>query len=459
MTAPQFPSNLPVEAPRDPTAVAYGPNYLPAWAQQSALEEPGISWTRYFSALKRYKWLILFVALAGTGIGYGVTQFMAPAYQTQGTVWISADVARQGMPEQGPIQGDPLVSPGAWADLIKSSAIMDNVVRKYSLYLWPKLARDSAVFAGFQPRPGLRPGNYVLTTDASNTHYTLTTGEGKIVVEKGATGDSVGRKAGFAWKPAANVLGPSRTIAFTVVSPRDISSGLISRVDVTLPQNSQFIKLTLAGTNPQRTAMILNGIMREFVNTAGELKRRNLTEESKALADQLDTASRALRSSEGSLESYRKNTITLPSEAIMAAPATGMGAGGGTGGSDPAIGNYCGQKAQYLTVQHDIAALQAIMRDPNNITRDALIGIPSAQSSLALQAALQDLSKREADLRAARETYTDEHKIVQDLRTSVQTMRTQTLPQVIQTLISELQTRGTDLNRQMASASTELQNI
>lgn len=459
MTAPQFPSNLPVEAPRDPTAVAYGPNYLPAWAQQSALEEPGISWTRYFSALKRYKWLILFVALAGTGIGYGVTQFMAPAYQTQGTVWISADVARQGMPEQGPIQGDPLVSPGAWADLIKSSAIMDNVVRKYSLYLWPKLARDSAVFAGFQPRPGLRPGNYVLTTDASNTHYTLTTGEGKIVVEKGATGDSVGRKAGFAWKPAANVLGPSRTIAFTVVSPRDISSGLISRVDVTLPQNSQFIKLTLAGTNPQRTAMILNGIMREFVNTAGELKRRNLTEESKALADQLDTASRALRSSEGSLESYRKNTITLPSEAIMAAPATGMGAGGGTGGSDPAIGNYFGQKAQYLTVQHDIAALQAIMRDPNNITPDAFIGIPSAQSSLALQAALQDLSKREAALRAARETYTDEHKIVQDLRTSVQTMRTQTLPQVIQTLISELQTRGTDLNRQMASASTELQNI
>jgi len=29
-------------------------------------------------------------------------------------------------------------------------------------------------------------------------------------------------------------------------------------------------------------------------------------------------------------------------------------------------------------VQHDIAALQAIMRDPNNITPDAFIGIPSA---------------------------------------------------------------------------------
>ncbi len=438
--------------------MAYGQNYLPAWAQQSALEEPGISWTRYFSALKRYKWLILFVALAGTGIGFGVTQFMQPAYQTQGTIWISQDLSRQGMPSQGPIQGDPLVTPGAWADLIKSSAIMDNVVRKYSLYLWPKSKRDSAVFAGFQPLPGLRPGAYVLTTDASNSHYALSTNDGKTVVERGVPGDSVGRTVGFAWKPPANVLGPSRSVGFTVVSPRDISSGLVSRVDVTLPQNSQFIKLTFAGSDPHRTAMILNGIMREFVSTAGELKRRNLTEESKALADQLDTASRALRSSEGALESYRKNTITLPSEAIMAAPATGMGAGGGGGGGDPSAG-YFGQKAQFLTVQHDIAALQAIVHDPNNINSDQFIGIPSAQSSLALQSALQDLSKREAALRAARETYTDEHKIVQDLRLSVQTMRTQTLPQVINTLIAELQTRSTDLNRQMASASNELQNI
>jgi len=457
MTAPQFPSNLPVEPNRDPTAVAYGQNYQPTWGQQSPMEEPGISWSRYFSALKRYKWLILLVALAGTGIGFGVTQFMTPAYQTQGTVWISEDVAKGGV-TQGPIQGQPLVSPGAWADLIKSSSIMDNVVRKLSLYLWPQYARDSSVFAGFQPRPGLHAGTYALTTDATNSKYTLSTKDGRVV-ETGIPGDSVGRTVGFGWKPPANVLGPSRVVPFTVVNPRDVSTGLISRVEVTLPQNSQFIKLTLAGTQPQRTAMILNGIMREFVNTAGELKRRNLTEESRALADQLDTASRALRSSESALESFRKNTITLPSEAIMAAPATGMGVGGASTGNDPMIGNYFGQKAQYLTMQHDIQMLQQIARDPSTITADAFIGIPSAQSSLALQSTLQDLSKREAALRAARESYTDEHRIVQDLRKSVQTLRTQTLPQVLTQLIGELQARASDLNHQMASASTELQNI
>ena len=234
---------------------------------------------------------------------------------------------------------------------------MDNVVRKLSLYVWPLSIKDTAVFAGFQPRPGLRSGTYALSTDATNSHYTLTLKDGKVV-ERGISGDSVGRSVGIAWKPSAQVLGPSRIVPFVVVSPRDVSSGLISRVDVTLPQYSQFIKLTLTGADG---ASHCGDSERDHarvrrpppVSSSAAISLRNR----KALADQLDTASRALRSSESALESFRKNTITLPSEAIMAAPATGMGAGGGTGGSDPMIGNYFGQKAQYLTVQHDIAAL------------------------------------------------------------------------------------------------------
>ncbi|MGH7621433.1 MAG: GumC family protein, partial [Gemmatimonadaceae bacterium] len=326
------------------------------------------------------------------------------------------------------------------------------------LYLWPGYARDSALFAGFQPQARLRGGAYVLKTDAANAKYTLSIKDS--VIETGVAGDSVGRKVGFAWKPSAIALGPSRIVPFTVINPRDMSTGLMTRVDVTLPPQSQFLKVSLAGSDPQRTARILNGIMREFVATAGDLKRRNLTEESRLLSDQLDTASRSLRSAEASLEGFRKNTITLPSEAMMGSPATGAAAGmGGTGANDPMVGNYFGQKAQYLTVQHDIGMLQDILRNPSGITADAFIGIPSAQSSLALQSALQDLNKREAALRAARETYTDENRIVQDLRVSVQTLRTQTLPQVITSLINELQGHSQDLNRQMQSASSELRDI
>jgi hypothetical protein len=53
MTAPQFPSNLPVEPPRDAASLAYGQNYPPAWGQAAPVEEPGIAWGRYFAALKR----------------------------------------------------------------------------------------------------------------------------------------------------------------------------------------------------------------------------------------------------------------------------------------------------------------------------------------------------------------------------------------------------------------------
>lgn len=73
MTAPHFPSNLPADPQRDPSGIAHGQSYQPTWAQAAPMEEPGISWGRYIAALKRYKWLILLVILAGSGIGFGVT--------------------------------------------------------------------------------------------------------------------------------------------------------------------------------------------------------------------------------------------------------------------------------------------------------------------------------------------------------------------------------------------------
>ena len=227
MTAPQFPSNLPAEPPRDHRG-GVRPELLASMGDSSRQwRSRGSRGLAYFSALKRYKWLILFVVLAGTGIGFGVTQFMTPAYQTQGTIWISENVAQQGMQRAGPDQGDPLVTPGAWADLIKSSAIMDNVVRKYLALPVAEVRRRTApLFAGFQPQPGLHPGNYVLTTDATNTHYTLTTNEGKRRREGSSPAIPSGARSASRGSPSAIVLGPSRIVAFTVVSPRDISSGL-----------------------------------------------------------------------------------------------------------------------------------------------------------------------------------------------------------------------------------------
>jgi capsular exopolysaccharide synthesis family protein len=448
MSANYIPSNLPVDPSRDVNAVGFPQAWPPALGQAVA-EEPGIPWGRYVAALRRYKWLILAIALIGTGAGFAFSRMTVPEYQTQGTIWI----ADQDANTRGPVQGNELLGAGAWADLLKSSTIMDRVVENMGLYLWPANVADSSVFAGFQPGPGFRSGAFELRVDPTGSKYTLVTGEDKVL-EQGAVGDSVGRSLGFLWKPSPAALGKGRAIAFTVANPRSVAAGLTNRINVTLEPRSSFLKLSLTGRSPQRTASILNSVMTEFVNTAGDLKRRNLTEQAKRLEDQLEASREALHSSEVKLQNFRTSTITLPSEQLAMSP---NGVAGTT--SNPVMGNYFGQKFQLEAVQHDREALEALLANPNKISADAFMLIPSAKDAPDLQSALKDLSQREMQLRTARELYTDEHPTVQSLQASVNVMRSQTIPGIVRSLISQLRKQEGDLSEQVAASSSTLKAI
>jgi capsular exopolysaccharide synthesis family protein len=450
MSANYIPSNLPVEPGRDQNGVAFPQAWPAAWGAANA-EEPGIPWGRYLAALRRYKWMILLIVVIGTAAGIGLTRFLVPEYQVQGVIWISDNRAQS----RGPVRGEELLGNGAWADLIKSSTIMERVVRGMSLYLWPANTADSAVFAGFEPGPGFRSGAYDLRIDAAGAKYSLATREG-AVIERGAVGDSIGRTLGFLWAPSPAALGRDRVIQFTVANPQVVANGLIKRLDVSLPDRSSFMKLTLTGRSAHRTASILNAVMTEFVNTAGDLKRRNLTETSRTLQQQLDSAREALKSSEAALESFRTNTITLPTEG-MAAPTT-PGAPAADGGN-PMLGNYFGQKLQLDAVQHDREALENLLRNPNGISPDAFMTIQTARQAPELQAALGELSRRETALRAAREIYTDQHPKVQELKASVNVMRMETIPQIVRGLVQQLKKQEGELNTQLASSSAQLKQI
>ena len=481
MTGNYIPSNLPVERGPDPSVPGFPPQGgWPQWGSGGG-EEPGINWGRYLSALRRYKWLILILVIVGGTAGVLVTRFMPPEYATQGQLWINDNGAAQRSETPGPLQGDELLAAGAWADLLKSSTIMDRVVKKMSLYLWPKELSDSAVFAGFQPGPGFRGGSYVLRIDPSGQKYSLATDQ-NIVVESGAVGDSVGRTRGFLWRPRPETLGKGRIIPFTVADPRDVAVSLLGRMDVTLPERSAFLKVSMTGANPRRTAAILNAVMAEFVSTAGELKRRNLEQSAAMLAEQLDTARENLRAAESAYQTFRQNSITLPQDAGAGAPGTdpltaaalGGAPGAGVGqvgapndplaadaaaGGNPVIGNYFTDKAQLDLLEHDRAALQQLLQNPNSINADAFVPILTAHQSPALQSALADLGKRETELRAAREVYTEQHPTVQALRASVQIMRTQTIPGVLRQLIAQIQSRESDLQGQIATAGKQLKAI
>lgn len=456
-----IPSNLPVESNRDPAAVAFPQAWPPAAWGGSAAEDAGIPWSRYFAALRRYKWLILVVVILGSIGGIAVTRFMAPEYQTQGQIWINDTGGPRAGDNRGPVQANELLAAGAWADLLKSSTIMDRVVKRMSLYLWPANLADSAAFDGFQPGTGFRAGSYELRIDSAGTRYALTDPQG-TVLESGSVGDSVGRRLGFLWQPRPSVLKRGGVIAFTVANPRDVAAGLMTRMDVTLPERSAFLKITMTGRSPRRTASILNAVMSEFVATAGELKRRNLEQSAAMLAQQLDTARENLRSAETSLQSFRQNTITLPNEGMQAQPADPLvaaGAGADPAAGNPVLGNYFNAKYQLDQLQHDENALQSLLKNPNTINADAFVPIQSARESPALQAALQDLSKRETELRTERQIYTEQHPAVQATLAGIQVMRTQTIPSILRQLIAQLQSREADLQGQVITAGKQLKSI
>src|SRR5690606_30993276 len=52
--------------------------------------EGGMQLGRYISAIKRYRWLILAVVVAGTGIGLLATRFIDPVYTVNSTIYIRA---------------------------------------------------------------------------------------------------------------------------------------------------------------------------------------------------------------------------------------------------------------------------------------------------------------------------------------------------------------------------------
>src|SRR5205085_934710 len=121
------------------------------------------------------------------------------------------------------------------------------------------------------------------------------------------------------------------------------------------PEDAQFLKITLSGSDPGRTARIVNAWASGLVSSSGDLKKRNLVELKRILADQLALAETQLRESENDLERFRVNTITLPGVASAGAQGTAAG--------DPALSSYFQQKATLEEVHSEEAVLERMLAD------------------------------------------------------------------------------------------------
>ncbi len=413
-------------------------------------EAGGAPISRYWAAIKRYKWPILVLVVLGTLAGVATTRFVTPLYEARATLWVGGGNAGVEDGDRGSVRSIETMAPTDYLELMTSFAVVDRVVERLHLYVFPMRPADSTALASFRPAPAMRTGLFSLTTDATGASYVLSTGEG-TVLEKGVVGDSIGRALGFRWVPRPRSLGANRKIDFSVASPRQAAVGIIgSLVPSVLREKSNFIRLSLTGPDGRWAVRILNVWLEELVATAAEVKRRNLTALSGILDQQKAIASEQLKKSEGALQSFRVRSITEPSD------------GSATAATDPLFSDYYSQRVELDRTQSERASLSRLLAEspqgPALVT--GLYGLPSVLEAVPeLKAALTDLSTQQAKLATLRQIYTDEYKTVRDLAAQVNTLHQQTIPQLARTALDRIARRQTELGRRVAGQQQNLRSI
>ena len=407
--------------------------------------EQGVPWARYIDALKRHTLVIIAIVAAGSAIGMFFARRVAPIYDVQSTVWIASAAPAQ----SGPIRPQQLLPSTSWVELLRSFAIIDPVVRNLRLNISYAAPGDSVFFSGFESLPSLRAGTYVLTTE-SGGRYVLSNAKGDPI-ERGALGDSIGRSFGFGWAPDARLFSRARTLPFRVSAPRSTSGALLSALRSSLPDDGQFLRITLSGTDPNRTAKTLNAWVEQFVASSGDLKKRHLLEFKKILGEQLGVAEGQLRESESQLERFRVSTITLPSggAASQATP-------------DGSIAGYFQQKGTLTSVERERSALEQLVANANGgpLNPQAFLALPMVMSNTPqLRAALDELSSRQAALRTEQQFLTDANPRTKQLSETIRVLQYETIPQIVQRVLQTLRAQERDYNARLASQSTELRSI
>lgn len=423
---------------------------------------------RPIAAIRRYRWVIAALTVVGAAFGFAGSRFITPKYQVRATVWVAIAPTGQGAAaagRTGPIRAAELLSSNAWIELFRSYRVVDEVVRKLTLHVTPEDPNDRTIFADFRLADRFAPGSYELVLNRTNKTWSLSSRSG-AQVDGGSGLASIGSKVGFLWTiPDSAYQGVGqRVVRFTVVPPRDRSLDMLNRVEPRMALGSNFLWLTYSDVNRRRAQRTLNTWVAEFVNVAADLKKRNLVEFSRILEGQLRFAERATQDAESAYQSFRVNTIILPTEGgPVAAGVTGVTGGAGAD-RDPALSSFFEQKIEYDNLRHDRQALEQTIASAvaGTTPYEGLLFIPSVAQSPgaeALRDAFRTQYGLEADLRVKRQTFTDQHPAVMEVNAALDVLRAQTIPYLAGQLLQQLKERENDYERRIQAASHELRQI
>src|SRR5664279_4197295 len=163
---------------------------------------------RYLAAIRRFKWLVLLLAIVGLGGGVLAGRYMRESYDVQAMILIADQSNMSGVG-----QSNPLFESNQWKQNFLSYKIIQPVAEARRLYIiGPKSigapppppgpsGPDKALFNGFAiDNQRYLPGPYQLQISKNGQTWDLQN-ETTRVKESGAVGDSVGRRFGFRWLP------------------------------------------------------------------------------------------------------------------------------------------------------------------------------------------------------------------------------------------------------------------
>lgn len=425
------------------------------WGNGPTIAPPASSFERPVAAIRRYKWLFIGIVLLASAGGALATKFVKPEYEVEASLWIASQTPQDA---GGPIRTRELLNPTAWVDLLRSYRIVDAVVRQLALYVQAARESDTIYLRGLSVGDRFLPGDYGLKVDKKTHRWRLTMADSPVA-DSGAAGDSIGRPMGLQWAPDAKTIASigDHEVKFTIATPRETSLDLNKRLTAVLPGKSNFLGLSLTGTDPKLAARTLNALSNEYVKVAGELKSKNVSEFAKILEGQLQLGEAQLKDAETALENFRVHTITLPAEG-------GPVAVGLEDTRAPVMKAYFDKKIEYDNIKSDRERLEHAIAGAadGSMPLEAMLFVPSVAQSVAgepLRQSFGQLIKLQADINTQRQVFKDEYGPLKDLIGQAETLRKKTIPMQAREVLTNLKDREADYDKRIGTASQDLQSI
>lgn len=427
----------------------------PAYAAHSPGREPEdeqIPWRRYLSALLRFKWVM--AAVLGLGLLGASLAFRSgsPVFTAQGSIWIKTDASRDGA-AGGPIESGGLLRQAAWLDLLRSGQVLDTVAVRLRLYLGLPPEQDPRPFETFVAAGEYQMGSYRLDVSPDGGSWVLSTGQ-ELRLEEGAVGRAIGSSLGFQWTPPAGSLAAGNTYQFSLVSPGQVGRNLNDLLGTGRDQEVNFVRVSLSDPDPVRAAEIVNAVLERFVEVADRLKRDDLDYRVGKVYEQLQQVEDSLFFADRALESFRVNTITLPSE-----QATAIVPGIGITRENPVINNFHQMRQQADVLQRDRDRLVAVLDDvpQQGLRVQAMDIIPAAGRSTQLTRVLADLVEAQAEVRTLEGGgFLGNHPEMVRARQHVESLERDVIPRVGRQLVAELDAEIAQQNAMVAGTAREL---